>query len=95
VEKYCRAGQARDDNTIRRMRIAPQRAKATQTHSEYVILMAFPHQQRLGKYASLLHYTVIGCRRTQTRNGSPQCGVVINVVDFGSCKFVGSCTSFV
>jgi hypothetical protein len=43
--------------------------------------MAFPQQQRLGKFASLLHYTFIGCRQTQTRNGSPQCEVVTNVVD--------------
>ena len=44
VEKYCRAGQATDDN-IRRMRIACWLPKATNTHSEYVILIALPLQQ--------------------------------------------------
>jgi hypothetical protein len=94
-KKYCRAGLARDDNMIRRMRIALQTAKAKQTHSEYLIRMAVPHQQRLDKFTSLLRYTFIGCRQAQTRNGSPQCVMVPNVVDFGSCKFANSCTSFV
>jgi hypothetical protein len=39
VEKYCKAGQATDDNIIRRMRIACRILKATNTHSEYVILL--------------------------------------------------------
>jgi len=43
VEKYCRAGQ--DANNItRRMRIAYRIPKATNTHSEYVILILFPLQ---------------------------------------------------
>jgi len=41
VEKYCRAGQATDDD-IQRMRISCLIPKATNTHSEYVILIAFP-----------------------------------------------------
>ena len=40
-EKCGRARQATDDNIIRRIRIACWITKATNTHSEYVILTAF------------------------------------------------------
>jgi hypothetical protein len=59
VAQYCRAGQATDDNTIRRMPIARWIIKATNTHSEYVILIAFPLQQWLHEGASILRYTYI------------------------------------
>jgi len=39
VGKYCRAGQATDDNIIWRMSLAYWIPKATNTHSEYVILL--------------------------------------------------------
>jgi hypothetical protein len=39
---YERAGQATDDNITRRMRFACQISQATNTHSEYVIPIAFP-----------------------------------------------------
>jgi hypothetical protein len=39
MEKYGRAGQATDDNTIRRMRFAFWITKAADTHLEYVILL--------------------------------------------------------
>jgi hypothetical protein len=39
VEKYCTAGQATDDNILRRMRFACWIPKATNTHSEYEILL--------------------------------------------------------
>jgi hypothetical protein len=42
VEKYGTARQATDDNIIQRMRFACWITKATDTHSEYVILIAFP-----------------------------------------------------
>jgi hypothetical protein len=60
VEKYCRPGHATDDNIIRCMRIACWVPKATNTHSEYVIHLAFPLQQWL-QCASVLHYTYIVC----------------------------------
>jgi hypothetical protein len=41
VEKYGTARQATDDDIIRRMRFACRITKATDTHSEYVILIAF------------------------------------------------------
>jgi hypothetical protein len=42
VEKYSRTGRATDCNIIGRMRSACWITKATDTHSEYVILIAFP-----------------------------------------------------
>ena len=42
--KYCRAAQATDDNVIWRMCLAWWIMKATNIHSECVILLAFPHQ---------------------------------------------------
>jgi hypothetical protein len=47
VGKFCTARQPTDDNRIRRMRFACWIIKATNTHSEYVILIAFPPQQYL------------------------------------------------
>jgi hypothetical protein len=49
--KYGRAGQATDDNITRRMRIACWIPKTTDTHSEYVIIIAFPQQQGLRERA--------------------------------------------
>ena len=54
VEKYCSAGQATDYNITWRMFIACWILKATDTHSEYVILIAFPRQQLLRERSSLL-----------------------------------------
>jgi hypothetical protein len=42
VEKYGTARQATDDNIIRRMRMACQITKTTNTHSEYVNIYCFP-----------------------------------------------------
>jgi hypothetical protein len=59
MEKYGTARQATDDNTIWRMRFACWISKATDTLSEYVILIGFPRQQWLRKRASMLRYTCI------------------------------------
>jgi hypothetical protein len=61
VEEYGTARQATDDNIIRRMRFACWITKATDTHSEYVILIAFTQQQWLRERASMSHYTYIAC----------------------------------
>jgi hypothetical protein len=61
VEKYGTDRQATDDNIIRRMRFACWITKATDTHSQYVILIAFPRQQSLRERASILSYTYIAC----------------------------------
>ena len=47
--------------TIWRMRVAFWIPKATNTHSAYVILIAFPQQQWLQERASILNYTYIAC----------------------------------
>jgi hypothetical protein len=59
MEKYCRAGQATEDNIIWHMRIACWITKATNAHSEYVTLLASPLQQWLHEHASVFHYTYI------------------------------------
>jgi len=41
VENYSKAGEAIDDNIVRRMRITRWTPKAINTHSEYVTLTAF------------------------------------------------------
>jgi len=47
--------------TIWRMRTACWIPKATNTHSEYVIRIAFPLQQWLNQRASMLRFTYIAC----------------------------------
>ena len=47
----------RSQMTIWRMSIACCITKATDTHSEYVIINAFPQQQLLHERASMLLYT--------------------------------------
>jgi len=59
-EKKGRAEQATDDNVIRRMRVACWMTKATDTHSEYVILDNFPTQQWLRECGSVLRYMSFG-----------------------------------
>jgi len=59
VEEYGRAGQATDDNIIRRMRFTCWMTEATDTRSEYVILLAFPRQQWLRERVSLLRCTTL------------------------------------
>jgi len=41
--------------------IACRIPKATNVHSEYVVLSAFPLQQRLQECASVLHYMYVAC----------------------------------
>jgi hypothetical protein len=61
VEKYGRAGQAADENIIRRMRIARWLPKVTNTQSEYVILIVVALQQWLNMHAPALCYTYSDC----------------------------------
>jgi hypothetical protein len=51
----------RPQMTIWRKRIPCWIPKATNTHSEYVILIAFPLQQRLYERASMLRYMFVAC----------------------------------
>jgi hypothetical protein len=59
--KYGTTRQATDDNILWRMRFACRINKATDTRSEYVILVAFQHQQWLRERPSVLRYTYIAC----------------------------------
>ena len=61
VKKYFRAEQGTDDNIIRHIFIACWITKATDTHSEYVIIIAFRRQQWSRERASMLRYTYIAC----------------------------------
>jgi hypothetical protein len=60
--------------TIWRMRIACWIPKATDTHSEYIILIVFPWQQWSRERASVLPYTYIACL------DSIQCRVTVQVM---------------
>jgi len=52
---------SRPQMTVQRMCIACWVPKATNTHSEHVILIAFLQQQLLPKSAPMLRYTYIAC----------------------------------
>ena len=56
--------------TIWLMRIACWIPKATDTHSEYVIIIAFPSNQWLHERASMLRYTCIAVLFTISSSGS-------------------------
>jgi len=58
MEEYCRAIQPTDD-ILWRMRFACCLTKATNTHSEYLILIALLLQQWLHESASVLSYNYI------------------------------------
>jgi len=63
------AGPGRPQMTIWRMRIAYWIPKATDTHSEYVILIAFPRQQWSRERAPMLHfYTHLAVFKQSSRN---------------------------
>jgi len=53
-EKYCAAGQTIDDNKTGRMRVACWITKATKTHTEYAVLIAFRQQQWLRERTLML-----------------------------------------
>jgi hypothetical protein len=59
--KYGTAGQATDDSIIRRMGIACWISKATNTPSEYVILIAFLRLRWLHERASVLRLLYVHC----------------------------------
>jgi hypothetical protein len=52
---------SRPQMTVWRMRNSSWIPETTSTHSEYVVLIAFPLQQRLRECASMLRYTYISC----------------------------------
>jgi hypothetical protein len=54
-------GPGRPQVTVWRMHIACWITKATETHSEYVIFIAFPFQQWMYGHASALRYVFLHC----------------------------------
>jgi hypothetical protein len=61
METYGRTRLATDDKMIRHTRIACWIPKATNAHSQYARLTAFPRQQWFRERPSLLHYTYTDC----------------------------------
>ena len=59
--RHGRARQTTDDNIIKCMCFACWITKATDTHSEYLILIPFPRQQWLCDNASVLCLMHIAC----------------------------------
>ena len=54
--------QDKDENIIWRMRLACWIPKATDTHSEYSVIIAFPRQEMVtGRRLTMLRYTHIAC----------------------------------
>jgi len=65
VEKCDRAGQVTDNNVIRRVYFACCVPKATNAHSEYVILIAFPRHQLLRERAPNFTFVLTLLSRSQ------------------------------
>jgi hypothetical protein len=61
VEKPGRDGQATDDNILQLMRFPRWITKATNTHSQYVMSIAFPLQQWVQERAAMLPHTYLAC----------------------------------
>ena len=61
VQKFGRIEQATDENITWQCALHCWIPKATNTHSEHVILIAFPRQQLLHERPALLRYTYIAC----------------------------------
>ena len=59
MEECGRAGDATDDDKIRRIGIACWITKVTNTHSEYETLIALPREQYLRESSSILRYTYV------------------------------------
>jgi len=57
VDECYTTGQGTDENILRRMRFVCWINEATDTHSEYVILIVFPRQTWLNESTSMLRYT--------------------------------------
>ena len=61
MEKKIVESDRPHDNITRRMPFACYTTNAKDTHSEYVIIIAFPLQQWLSENALILHHMYIAC----------------------------------
>ena len=66
MEKYCSAGQATEDNMAHAT--ACGTIQSTNTHAEYVILIAFPLQQWLHESAPMVIRTLSCIEYTYNSN---------------------------
>ena len=69
LEKYCRAGQATDDNMAHAncmLDTEDYKHTHTHTHTTYVTVPASPQQQRSHEHVSMLRYTHADCRAVST-----------------------------
>jgi hypothetical protein len=89
VEKYGRARQATDGNIIRRMRFACWVTKATDTHSEYVILTVFQRQPWLLERASVLNVYVYIAFPVKRRKEEEESERAWSFAPYG--RFLASC----
>ena len=64
MEKYAIAGQTTDDSIVRCMRVVCWITRATDLHSEYVILIDFLRQRMLKRTRLILRLYVMYCTRT-------------------------------
>jgi hypothetical protein len=70
--KYFVEREDRPQKTIWRMCVAGWIPKAKYIHSEYVIVIAFPVQQRLHEHVSMLSYTYIACLVQNSLHSEPR-----------------------
>ena len=78
--------------TIWRMRIACSITKATNTHSEYVIVIGFPLQRQLNKRPSMLRNTYFACpgfTETLTLYKTQKCTLWSESITFEYCTLCG------
>jgi hypothetical protein len=73
VEKYGTAGQATGDNIIRRMHVACWVTKATDTLSEYVILLLLHGNNGYTNAPQCYVYKFIACLVTIQNNNKKLC----------------------
>jgi hypothetical protein len=79
--------RGRSQMAIWRMRIACWITKATNTHSQYVILIALPLQQWLRERAPLFRYTYIDCLNSFQKATKPSVFVFILTILNGNSIF--------
>jgi hypothetical protein len=72
VENYDKVRQATDYSLVQSMRIVCRLPRATDTHSEYEMLLAFPSLQWLRERASVLRRAYIVCLAARHRRAKEQ-----------------------
>jgi hypothetical protein len=81
VYENVETGKVKYDNEVRCLRIACWIMKATNTHSYYVILIAFPRHQWLRERASMLRYNTLPALFTYTVRSESRCALRLRYTD--------------